>query len=78
MKTKKNQHVIKAGKNWAVRGENNSRRTKITETKKEAVEKARQIAKNQKTELVIHNKDGKIIDKDSYGNDPHPPKDKVG
>jgi hypothetical protein len=25
--------------------------------------------------LVIHGKDGKIQDKDSFGNDPNPPKD---
>jgi hypothetical protein len=48
----------------------------ITETKKEAVEVAREIARNNHSELVIHGKDGKIQDKDSYGNDPVPPKDK--
>ena len=61
---------------WAVKGEKNKRNTKLTETKSEAIEKARKIAKNQKTELVIHNRDGKISDKDSYGNDPFPPGDK--
>ncbi|NTU74289.1 DUF2188 domain-containing protein [Candidatus Roizmanbacteria bacterium] len=34
------------------------------------------IAKTQKTELVIHNQDGKISNKNSFGNDPCPPKDK--
>ncbi|MBK9334112.1 MAG: DUF2188 domain-containing protein [Ignavibacteria bacterium] len=29
------------------------------------------------SELVIHNRDGKISDKDSYGNDPFPERDKV-
>ena len=76
MANSKNQHVLPHGKNWSVRGEGNSRKTKITSTKDEAVTRAREIAKNMKTELVIHNKDGKISDKDSYGNDPHPPKDK--
>ncbi|WP_338587823.1 DUF2188 domain-containing protein [Paenibacillus sp. Y5S-9] len=28
----------------------------------------------QKTELIIHGKDGKIQSKDSHGNDPYPPK----
>lgn len=76
MNNKKNQHVIPSGKDWAVKGEKNSRKTKITETKAEAIERARNIARNKKSELVIHNKDGKISDKDSYGNDPHPPMDK--
>ena len=29
----------------------------------------------QKSEVVIHGTDGRIRDKDSYGNDPMPPKD---
>lgn len=41
------------------------------------IEKAgRDIAKKQGTELVIHGRDGKIQDKDSFGHDPCPPKDK--
>ena len=28
----------------------------------------------KKSELVIHNKDGRISQKDSHGHDPHPPK----
>ncbi len=73
----KNQHVVPApnGK-WGVRGEGNSKLTKITSTKNKAIEKAREIAKNQKSEVVIHGKDSKIQDKDSYGNDTCPPKDK--
>ena len=44
------------------------------DTKKDTVDRARPISKNQGTELVIHNKDGKISQKNSYGNDPFPPK----
>jgi len=39
-----------------------------------AVNTAREISKNQGTELVIHDKKGKIQRKDSHGNDPYPPK----
>lgn len=46
------------------------------DTKSEAVDIAREISKNQKTELVIHDQKGKIQQKDSHGNDPCPPKDK--
>lgn len=69
-----NQHVMPLGDKWQVKGEGNSRATLITNTQKEAIEKAREIAKNQKSELVVHNKEGKIREKDSYGNDPYPPK----
>lgn len=73
----KNQHVVptKDG-NWGVRGEGNSKLTKVTSTQSEAIIVAQNIATNQKVEVVIHRKDGTIRDKDSYGNDPNPPKDK--
>lgn len=73
---KRNQHVIPLGNGWAVKGEGSKKFTVITETQKDAITVAREIAKNNKSELVIHGKDGKIRDKDSFGNDPNPPKDK--
>ena len=44
--------------------------TKTFDTQKEAIAAARIIAKKQESELIIHNKEGKIRAKDSYGNDP--------
>lgn len=72
---KKNQHVVPLGNAWAVKKEGSVRFTVITDTKKEAVDVAREIARNNHSELVIHGRDGRIQDKDSYGNDPAPPKD---
>jgi len=72
----KNQHVVKRNNSWGVKGEGNKRLTSLQPTQKEAIEIARKIAINQKSEVVIHGRDGKISDKDSYGNDPCPPKDK--
>lgn len=69
-----NQHVVPRGTKWAVKGEGNSRATILTNTKQEAIDKAREISKNQGTELVIHNRDGKISQKDSHGSDTCPPK----
>lgn len=69
----KNQHVVPHHEGWAVEGEGNSKVTKITNTQQEAIDYAREIAKNQQSELVIHGKDGKIRGKDSHGNDPYPP-----
>lgn len=73
--SKKNQHVVPKGKDWAVKGEGNKRATKIVDTQADAIKIAREIAINKKSEVVIHRPDGKIRDKDSYGNDPYPPKD---
>lgn len=72
----KNQHVVKHEKGWAVKGAGNSKATKVTSTQKEAIAKAEQIARNQKSDTKVHGKDGKIRAGNSYGNDPHPPKDK--
>jgi uncharacterized protein YdaT len=74
--SKKNQHVVPSGKDWAVKGEGNDRKTAIVDTQAEAIKIAREIAINQKSEVVIHRPDGTIRDKDSYGNDPVPPIDK--
>jgi hypothetical protein len=74
--SKKNQHVVPHGKNWAVKGAGNEKATKVVTTQTKAIEVAREIAKNQKSEVVIHRPNGVIRDKDSYGNDPNPPKDK--
>ncbi|MBI3965902.1 MAG: DUF2188 domain-containing protein [Chloroflexi bacterium] len=71
----KNQHVIPHGGKWAVKGEGNKRITRTADTQKEALEVARQIARNQGVDVVIHGRDGNIRDKDSYGNDPFPPRD---
>ena len=39
------------------------------------IEKAIPRAKENRAEVVIHGRDGKIRDSDSYGNDPRPPRD---
>ena len=70
----KNQHVVRREVGWAVRGENNTRDTVIKRTQSEAFEAARDIARNQGSEVLIHGRDGKIRERNSYGNDPNPPK----
>jgi len=72
----KDQHVVPHDDGWAVKGAGNEKATSVHSTQKDAINAARDIAKNQSSEVVIHGKDGRIRDKDSYGNDPNPPKDK--
>lgn len=71
---KKNQHVVPHSDGWAVKGAGNQKATKVTSTQKEAIKVARDIAINQKSELLIHNTKGQIRQKDSFGNDNFPPK----
>jgi uncharacterized protein YdaT len=70
-----NQHVVPRDGEWAVKGEGNKRDTSHHEKQSDAIDAARDIARNQRGEVVIHGRDGKIRDKDSYGNDPFPPRD---
>ena len=70
----KNQHVVPHQEGWAVKGAGNQRATSVHDTQQQAIDVARGIARNQESELVIHRQNGRIRDKDSYGNDPFPPK----
>ena len=72
--TGKNQHVVPRGEGWAVRGEGNTRDTSLHRTQAEAERAAREIAINQKSEVLIHGEDGRIRERNSYGTDPYPPK----
>lgn len=66
----KQVHVTKRDNGWAVKTAGSEKAVKITHTQKEAIEVGKSIAQNQKSELIIHGTDGKIREKNSYGNDP--------
>lgn len=72
--SKKNQHVVPHGDNWAVRGAGNEKVTKQFDTQREAIDYARNIAINQGSEMLIHNQQGQIRERNTYGTDPNPPK----
>ena len=44
--------------------------------KETATERGREIAREKHSEHSIHRRDGTIGEKNSYGNDPNPPRDK--
>lgn len=58
---------------WDVRRGGGERASHHTDTKSDAVDIARDISRNQQTELVIHGRNGQIQQKDSHGRDPYPP-----
>jgi uncharacterized protein YdaT len=72
--TKRNQHVVPHGDGWAVRPQGSSRASSTHSTQAEATERAREIARNQHSELLVHGRDGRIRARDSYGIDPYPPR----
>lgn len=71
----KNQWVSPRDDGWAVHGEGNERDTKIFDTQQEALDYARTIAIHQHSEVILQGQNGQIRSKDSYGNDPCPPRD---
>lgn len=73
---KKTTHVVPNSQRggWDIKQGGGQRSSGHFDTKQDAVDRARAISRNQESELVIHNRDGKISQKDSHGNDPNPPK----
>lgn len=69
----KNKHVVK-GKSggWDVKSGGVAVANRSTQ--KGAIQVANTLAKIERTEVVIHGRDGKIRDKNSFGKDPYPPK----
>lgn len=76
----KNVHVVPITSTfggWAVRLEGDKAVYSIHHTQGKAIEVAIALAEKEFSEVVIHGEDGRIRDKDSYGNDPKGSKDKV-
>jgi hypothetical protein len=61
---------------WDIRRGGSERSSRHFDNKVDAVNLAREISRNQQTELLIHGLDGRIQQSDSHGPDPNPPKDK--
>ena len=72
----KNYHVVRKEDSWAVRKAGSERISSSHRTQNAAINHAIPLAKKEKSEVVIHDRHNKIRDKDSYGPDPNPPKDK--
>lgn len=76
MSKKRDIHIVPHGDDWATRREGAGRVGSVHPTQGAAIERGREQARRERSELVIHRPDGRIRDSDSYGNDPHPPRDK--
>jgi hypothetical protein len=75
MSKSKDVHVVPRDGKWAAVRPGNDRASGVFPTQKQAVNEGRQIARNSNSELLIHGRNGQIRARDSYGNDPCPPKD---
>jgi len=75
-KKKKPVHVTwrEEQKKWAVIREGAERASSLHDRQKEAEKQGRKTAKNDGTEFLLHGKNQQIRERDSYGNDPFPPR----
>jgi ketosteroid isomerase-like protein len=70
----KNVHTVHDGDGWATRREGTGRVSKKFSTKHAAEKAGREAAKRDHVEHLVHNRDGKISERNSYGPDPYPPR----
>ena len=71
----KTTHVVpNPSQGWDIKQGGSKRSSGHFDVKQDAIDRARDLSRNQHTELVIHNKDGKIGQKDSHGRDSFPPR----
>ncbi len=66
----KNQHVVVHEDRWAVKEEGESAPVALFKTQGQAWEKAKAIARRERSEAVLHGKDGRIRERNTYGHDP--------
>ncbi len=76
MANRKNVHVVQRDSGWGTLREGAQRATQVYDTQAQAVQAGRQMAGKEQGELLIHGEDGRIRARDSFGNDPYPPKDR--
>lgn len=72
--SKKSQHVVPHKGGWAVKGAGNKKATSVHTTQGEAITAARQTAIRQESEMLIHGRNGRIRERNTYGDDPFPPR----
>jgi hypothetical protein len=73
---KKNVWISPRPDGWAVQREGSERASRVLPTKEEAKDKGRDMAREDKVELFIQRRNGTIENRNSFGHDPIPPRDK--
>lgn len=71
---KTTQHVVRHPGGWAVKRGGSQRATKVFTTQSQAIDYGRDVSRNQGAEFFIHGRNGRIRERNSYGNDPYPPR----
>ena len=67
-------HTVREGNVWVNKREGSNTVESSYATQKEAVAAGRKLAQREHTEHLVHGRNGEIRSRDSYGNDPFPPR----
>ena len=59
---------------WEVQRQGADRVSSIHDTQADAFQQGRDTARREGVELFVQGRNGQIVERNSYGNDPYPPK----
>jgi uncharacterized protein DUF2188 len=73
---KRDVHVTprEDGDGWKVERSGSERASSVHRTQAEAETEGRRLARADEVEFFLHGRDGRIRERDTYGQDPYPPK----
>jgi hypothetical protein len=75
--SKTSQHVVPSSDGrWRVRKSGSSKASRVFDNQGDALAYARELARKEGGDLYVHHRDGTIRERDSYGNDSFPPRDR--
>jgi len=72
--SERNIHVTPRDGRWAVEREDSRRASSLHDTQAEAEAAGRVTARREQVEFYLHGRNGQIRERDSYGDDPYPPR----
>jgi hypothetical protein len=70
---KNNVHVVPSDGGWDVKVEGRPASRHFA-SQREAIQVGRRLAQGNRAEHIVHGRDGRIRQRDSYGRDPFPPR----
>lgn len=66
-------HVMPSDDGWDVKEEGSGRATHF-DTQIDALRAGREMARHNRSEHIVHGRDGRVRQQDSYSRDPFPPR----
>jgi hypothetical protein len=69
-----NVWVVRLRRGFSVKEEGNPKYLIPPASQRSAISVARMLARNNRSELIVQSRSGRIRSKDSHGSDPFPPK----